>query len=253
MKLGKIDLSQIECRILNTVAGQWDVVEKFRNKEDIYIERATQFYGRPITRTDVAERGLGKQIELSCGYGAGGPSIVRTARAGTYGPPVYLTDAQGVQARNLYRDTHKAVVSYWHQAEELLSFLASGEPYSWPPLYIHDHRIFHPSGMWLDFTSLRWEKDHWEHKVRNGWRKTYGARLVENVVQFMARQVISEKIVKVTHETGLRIPLTVHDDLILAIPDGELFDRAVEIVSAPLTWLPECPISCEAKIGENLE
>ena len=49
--VGKIDLSQIECRVLNTVAGQWDVVEKFRQKKDIYSELASEFYGFPVDKS----------------------------------------------------------------------------------------------------------------------------------------------------------------------------------------------------------
>src|SRR5260370_22117085 len=125
-KLGKIDLSQIECRILNTLAGQEDVIEKFRNGVDLYSELATKFYGSPVDKSKPAERGTGKQLELSCGYGAGGPTIVRTARAGTYGPPVYLTDAQGVQARDLYRGTHPRVVRLWETAGRMLWHLRDG-------------------------------------------------------------------------------------------------------------------------------
>jgi len=98
-KLLKVDLSQIECRILNTIARQNDVVEKFRAGVDLYSELASQFYGFPVDKSKPAERGTGKQLELSCGYGAGGPTIVRTARAGTYGPPVYLSDERGVEER----------------------------------------------------------------------------------------------------------------------------------------------------------
>ena len=38
--LAPIDLSQIECRILNYLAGQEDVIEKFRKGEDPYIGTA---------------------------------------------------------------------------------------------------------------------------------------------------------------------------------------------------------------------
>src|SRR5258708_6425892 len=231
-KLGKVDLSQIECRILNTLAGQWDVVEKFRTGVDIYSELASQFYGFPVDKSKPAERGTGKQLELSAGYGAGGPTIVRTARAGTYGPPVHLSDSQGMQARDLYRGTHPFVVSLWKKADWILWALHDGASIAWPDwpfLTIHDHRIFGPDGTWLDFTSLRrvpmegqktipgriinesnsepltiippwkygWDfsqsvslsdfanlrglQAEWQHRVREGWRKTYGARLIEHV------------------------------------------------------------------------
>ena len=51
MKIGKIDLSQIECRLLNTVAGQWDIIKKFKVGTDIYSELASQFYGFKVDKS----------------------------------------------------------------------------------------------------------------------------------------------------------------------------------------------------------
>lgn len=280
--IGKIDLAQIECRILNTFAGQWDVVEKFRNGIDLYSELASQFYGFTVTKANESERGTGKQLELSCGYGAGGPTIVRTARAGTYGPPVYLTDDQGLAARDLYRGTHKQVVNLWSEATHILPILAAGSTVQWQCLEVHDHRIFHrQSGLWLDFTSLEYVtldtgEKVWRHRVREGYRKTYGARLVENIIQWLARLVISEAMVRIDSIIGVKMPLTVHDDVFCLIPKKgmhtrtkgflsaepyqdaaghttcEILDHCRRIMEQPLTWLPRCPISAEPELLEAL-
>jgi hypothetical protein len=265
-RIGKIDLSQIECRLLNTVAGQWDVVEKFKNGIDLYSELASQFYGQPVSKTEPDKRGTGKQLELSCGYGAGGPTIVRTARAGTYGPPVYLTDEQGMFARDLYRRTHPQVVKLWDTGNRFLWHLLDGSTVKWPgcPVVAHDHRLFHePSGLWLDFTSLeRFTVEEtgeviWRHRVKNGYRKTYGAKLIENLIQFLAGFPIRDAIVHARNELGLIVPLSVHDDVFVLTENhehGELkFNELVKFMSRPLSWLPECPIAVEAKLGEALE
>jgi DNA polymerase bacteriophage-type len=260
--IGRLDMSQIECRVLNTLAGQWDVVEKFRLGRDLYSELATQFYGRTITKADPAERGMGKQIELSCGFGAGGPTIVRTARLGTYGPPVYLTQEQGMEARDLYRSTHPGVVAYWDTAKRMLWHLLDGSTVQWGPMTVHDHRIFGPGGTWLDFSSLeRFEHPldgmAWRHRVKQGWRKTYGAQLTENVVQWLSRIVLSDAMVRIS-ELGFKIALTTHDDLVLIIdvergePEVQLA-RAVVEMQAPVWWLPNCPIACEAKLSGALD
>jgi DNA polymerase I-like protein with 3'-5' exonuclease and polymerase domains len=62
------DLSQIECRMLNWLAGEHWVLDAFAQGRDIYSELATAFYRRLITKSpDTAkERGMGKQVELSC-------------------------------------------------------------------------------------------------------------------------------------------------------------------------------------------
>lgn len=261
--VGKIDLSQIECRILNTIAGQWDVVDKFRAGVDIYSELASQFYGFPVDKSRPAERGTGKQLELSCGYGAGGKTIVRTARAGTYGPPVYLTDDQGEAAKHLYRETHTAVVELWRYGDAMIFALANGQDADWQlspqgcTLLIRDKRIFHPCGLWLDYSSLRWVDGQWWYQVRNGWRKMYGGRWIENIVQWLASLPIRHRMVKINRKFGWRIPLTVHDDVFMLVPNNdhekERFKVAMGIMGSPLDWLPECPIACEGELMEALD
>jgi hypothetical protein len=284
--VGKIDLSQIECRLLNTVAGQWDVVEKFRNGIDLYSELATQFYGFLVDKTKPAERGTGKQLELSCGYGAGGPTIVRTARAGTYGPPVHLSDEQGIAARDLYRGTHQQVVQSWKYANDvILPTLASGGTLDWGCMTVHDHRIFGPGPigdrLWLDYSSLEYTtfddgKPGWRHQTRTGWRKTYGAKMHQNICEFLGRLVISQAMGRI-RDLGLRVVLSAHDDVYILIPrDGlrssflvqmwheitgqendhvtaqQILQICAHEMARPLSWLPGCPIQAEAELLDAL-
>lgn len=264
-RVGKIDLSQIECRILNTIAAQWDVVEKFRAGVDIYSELASRFYGFPVDKTKPAERGTGKQLELSCGYGAGAKTIIRTARAGTYGPPVRLTDAQGLQARDLYRNTHPGVTQLWRYGEFCLFYLRTKQNVTWVlspdgcRLEIKDGRLFHPCGLWLDYSSLCYAEDGKTlmYRVRDGWRKMYGGRFIENVVQWLASIPIRYRMVEINRKFGWRIPLTVHDDVFMLVPNtaqgAEDFERAKAIMASPLDWLPECPIACEGELMDALD
>lgn len=328
--VGKIDLSQIECRILNTIAGQWDVVEKFRHGVDIYSELASLFYGRPVSKAQPAERGTGKQLELSCGYGAGGATIVRTARSGAYGPPVRLTPEQGVQARDLYRGTHRYVVNLWRDADiVMLPALVQNRDLVWPlspkgcSLVFKNKRVFHPCGLWLDYQSLEqgkqlmlkdgrikfisdaklsavldarasgealqrlpdWYMDEnnepqivgardnlvmdpgakvesyteggFTYKVRSVQKNMYGGRFIENIVQWLASMPIRHRMVQINRELGFKIPLTVHDDVFMLVPrtqEGiDKFERAKQIMSAPLDWLPECPIACEGELMDALD
>ncbi len=61
-----IDLAQIEARMLAYNAGQWDIVEDFRRGADIYSNFIQPYYGRPISKNTPSERGVGKQLVLSC-------------------------------------------------------------------------------------------------------------------------------------------------------------------------------------------
>lgn len=54
------DSAQIEARFTAWIAGQWDLVEAFRQGRDVYSEFATDVFGRHITKADETERFVGK-------------------------------------------------------------------------------------------------------------------------------------------------------------------------------------------------
>ena len=254
--LAKPDQSQGECRILNWFAGQLDVVERFRQGSDPYIGIASKFYGRPITKSDPAERGTGKQLELSCGFGAGAEKIVITAARGTYGPPVHLSAQDGVRAKDLYRSEHANVVRLWQVAGDILGYLASGRSFDWNVLYGEGGRLFHPGGNWLDYTGLRWdgESREWRLRSRFGEVKIYGAKLVENVIQWLSRIVTSEAMA-VLRSYEYPIVGMSHDDIWLLIPknsDIEAHRKFIETtMSGEPSWAPGLPLASECDIGET--
>lgn len=257
----KADKSQIECRILNYVAEQWDVIERFAAGEDPYVGIASKFYGRTISKADPAERGVGKQLELSCGYGAGGDTIVRTAKRGTYGPPVQLTPAQGIEARDLYRSTHPGVIAYWKQASRTISAIAGTEGcIAWGPLEVSSNKVS-LQGIPIWYPELHFHRDeesgeeYWRYKSRKGWVKLYGGKLVENVVQFMSRVDMSQSLLRILARTNIRPAQLEHDAAVWMVPN-DLVTPFTSIVETEMTrapvWLPGIPLACEITTGETM-
>jgi len=257
------DASQIECRMLNQVAGQEDVIEKFRRKEDPYVENASKFYGHEVykpksndPRRDEmeAKRGFGKQLELSCGYGAGGASIVRTARRGSYGPPITLTEAEGVQARDIYREGHQWVVALWHSASAVLEAMANGEAFSWVGSHVENKRLYLPSGLFLDYSTLhKDETGEWRVSTRNGEAKMYGPKLVENVIQAIARVHLGNAWLA-CRQAGLRVVSSEHDKLICVCRESEAEAAAAFLhqeLCRPPTWMPDVPLDSEGYISHT--
>ena len=256
--LATVDLSQIECRILNYLAGQNDVIERFRQGEDPYVGIASQFYGRSITKADAAERGTGKQAELSCGFGCGGPKFKRTAQLGIYAPPVKLSDEDAQRAVDLYRRSHRAVTAYWSEAGNILPWLAGGLEREWGPMTIKDHKVYAPNGVMMDYSQLAWHVDDetgeagWRLKLRNGYTRMWGSKLVENVVQFLARQVKSQAMLRIAR-AGLRPVLSSHDELTLLVKrDGheqEALDFCLQEMKCTPEWLPNLPLDAEGSLS----
>ena len=254
--LATVDLSQIECRILNTLARQDDVIENFRSGHDPYLGIASKFYGRAITKADTAERGTGKQAELSCGYGCGWRRFQSVARLGLYGPAVTLSDQAAERAVKLYRETHPRVVKLWAAADDLFPWLAGKltAPLWLDGLHIEDGKLYLPNGTWLNYQSLQWHDGGWRLQTRQGWQKLYGAKLIENIVQALARIILSDAGVRIAR-AGFRPVLSSHDEWSFLVPRDGQSPQALDFIMAemkqPPSWLPNLPIDCTGSIGER--
>lgn len=272
------DLSQIEYRLLCWLAGETEKLAALAAGIDLYSATASEFYGRPIDKSLPKERGLGKQITLSCGYGSGADSIQRTAKNGTYGPPVELTSVEALAARDLYRATHPAVVRFWDWcgkralpalakgAEEEYSILVPPDGGDEPPiLRIASHKIYLPNGTSLNYEGLRWarlsevypgqedgEGPSWWEVGRKGYTRTWGSHLTADIVQALARVVLMDILVRML-DRGYSPCLEIYDELVYCLPavDAEWARQELEAqMTTPPAWLTGCPLACEILVSE---
>lgn len=287
-KIGVVDASQIECRMLNEFAGQHDIVQKFREKRDLYSEGASGYYGETVYKAKDddprklemdGKRGMGKQLELSCGYGAGGPTIQATAKKGTYGPPVYITLEEAEAAKLYYRETHARVVDSWKYATEVIKTMERGDcDFMWNCVRIQcstearRKRIILPNGCQLIFDTLEWHiptqeecakiKNDWKHrgyfrmKTRKGWVDVYGAKLIENIIQALARVHLMTVMLRI-RAAGIRIWMRCHDELAMLIKDNQFAQATIEWCAAqmkiPPDWMPNVPLDAEYMLGDRYE
>lgn len=260
-----LDLAQIECRMLNVLAGEEDVVDAFRNGKDLYSEGASRFYGRTITRADASERHLGKVLELGCGYGMGAAKLRATCKAGALGgPPILLSDDQSESAIATYRGSHPNVVGYWGDAGRIIARIAGGPEVAWGPLTIRDHRVFAPNGAFINYETLHYHRkegeddpweDGWRIRTRNGFARLYGGKLVENFVQFLSRIVLSQAMLRMAR-LGARIVNCTHDEVLIVVPDGkaaEMFALCQAEMEKPPEWLPSLPLKVEGGISKRYD
>jgi DNA polymerase len=254
-----VDLSQIECRILNMLAGQDDIIERFRRGDDPYLETASAIHNRVITRDDKAERGIGKQAELSCGYGSGWRRFKSTARLGSYGPPVTLTDQDAERAVDIYRATHPKVCQLWREAGNLFPWLNGRLDRDFLScMRAHDGKLYLPNGTWINYQTLEWhigDEAYWRFKTRNGWTKMYGAKLTENFVQALARVMFAQACVRIAK--SFKPVLSSHDEWSFLIPRdnarnaGQAVAHIVNEMKRVPDWLPRLPLACEATVGDR--
>jgi DNA polymerase len=92
----------------------------------------------------------------------------------------------------------------------------------------------------------------WRYKDETGFQDIYGGKLIENVVQALARIIVMYQLLKIAKR--YTIPLTVHDSVV-AIARKDEAQEALSFIEECMRWIPKwaqgCPINCEAKIGAN--
>lgn len=263
------DLSQIEYRLILWVTGQLDKLEKLAAGFDLYCEFASQFYGEEITKEDKPRRGVGKQGILMGGYGAGRGTMISTAAGGGYGPPVFLSDAEGQRMVDLYRQGHPHVVAFWRWCDQALRVLASGGETSYRDglLRIANHKIHFPNGTALDYTGLRWatndevypdqkpegEGYSWWQPTRKGYSRIWGSKLTADIIQALACAVIKDVWVRMLKH-GYRPALQVHDELVYAI-QAALAEAVKALLlnemTTPPVWCADISLAAEIEISEN--
>lgn len=252
-----VDAAQIEARYLNWFYGQWDILQKFANGEDIYSQLATQFYKEHVDKSKPEKRGTGKQIELSCGYRAGTDSIQETARRGTYGPPVMLTKDEAKRARDLYRNTHPRVKIGWEDADlNILPALMRGDTGEWNPggkyaLQYAKHKIFFPGGAWMDYSNLhvglgKYGKPGFFRTTRAGVRAIHGGILTQNIMEFLARQFLAESMLHIAQR--YKVILCTHDEIVYLAEEAEAEQAlkfGLKVMSAAPAWAEGLPLAAE--------
>ena len=121
---------------------------------------------------------------------------------------------------------------------------------------IRDARIYLPNGAAINYQTLTRQNGGWQMQTRHGWTKMYGAKLVENVVQALARVVMSQACLRI-RRAGFRPVLSSHDEWSFLVPDDDNKEAALNFIKQEMTrvpdWLPGIPLDCEATLSERYE
>lgn len=257
-KLGIIDLSQIEDRMLCMCAGQWDAVEDYRQGRDPYVGLASEFYGFQVDkRLHPTERGTGKQMKLSCGYGSGAATFQRTAARGTYGPPIQIDEQRSRQAIDLYRAKNQAIVQYWKKCDDLLPRMAGRSGpihYEFGPCLVEKGRIILPNGIPMLY-NLEYDHDErcWRRKTRKGLVKIWGGVVTQNIMEGLCRLILSQACLKIVN-AGIRVTMLTHDEGVFLIRDDRYAQQTLEwcedVMSTSPAWMSDIPLECEGHLSD---
>lgn len=250
------DFSAIEARVIAWIAGEQWRLDVFNSHGKIYEASASKMFKVPIDEIDKGSplRQKGKVAELACGY-QGGVGALKSMGATEMG-------LKGSELQGLIDDWRAAnpqIVKLWGICERAartairdkkLVRINQGVTFSYEQGILF---IKLPSGRKLAYynASLTTNSNGMNSITYSGveqktkmWGRldTYGGKLVENIVQAIARDCLAEAVKRID-EAGYTIVMHVHDEVILDVPislDVEAY--VTEIMSNPIEWAPGLPL-----------
>ena len=253
------DFSAIEARVLAWLADEKWRMEVFANGGDIYCASASAMFGVPVEKHGVnAElRQKGKVAELACGYG-GGVGALKAMGADKMG----LSDADMQAIITKWRKANPKISNFWSIMEKCAKFAIrnrtkkkcrKGIAFECVGEYLFVHL---PSGRKISYFHPQIVKDingkekltyEGTSQTNSGWsvHSTWGGKLVENIVQAIARDCLATAMLNLNH-FGYKIVMHVHDEVIIEMPQGVgTLDRVLQLMRHPLKWAEGLVLNAE--------
>lgn len=259
------DFAAIEARVLGWVAGCDKMLSQFRKGEDLYKEMASKIYKVAIDAVTPEQRQLGKAAILGAGYGMGADKFYQTCLS--WG--IKIDEQLAHTAISTYRQTYHEVPTFWantekaaHNAVRTRQKMRVGKT-----TWFIDKGFLKcelPSGRCLHYYQPRFENNargnleltFWGEAngsaVRNG---TYGGKLVENIVQAIARDLMAEAMIRL-EKAGFEIVLSIHDEVVAEYAEEtkdvkEVVKRFEDIMAEVPSWASGCPIQASGWAGKR--
>lgn len=254
------DFSAIEARVIAWLAGEKWRLEVFNTHGKIYEASAAHMFKVPIQEITKGSdlRYKGKVSELALGY-QGGPNALIKMGALKMG----IAEDELPRLVSMWRNANKAIVRYWETVgDAAFNCVQQGESV----IISHGIRFFLrkgilfielPSGRLLSYLKPKISVNRMgmlalvyegmdQTTKKWGIQETYGGKLVENIVQAIARDCLAEAMMRVDKK-GYAITLHVHDEIVLEVPNekGSL-EEVNHIMSMPIEWAKGLPLKAES-------
>ena len=277
------DFSAIEARVISWLAGQEWRLEVFRTHGKIYEASASQMFHVPIEKIkkgnpEYALRQRGKVAELALGY-QGGVSAMRRMDVGHNLDDLSDDEVKGIVDR--WRETNSMIRDLWNIVDSaaitvitnggaqtirsettdaiitlaceldvitgtryMTILLPSGRKLYYPSPEIGVNRWGNPSVSYMgqNQTTKRWERV-----------ETYGGKLVENIVQAIARDCLAIAIENLEAQ-GLHVVFHIHDEVVIDTPawadEDTMLETVTKIITKPIPWAQALPLNADGWVDK---
>ena len=251
------DFSAIEARVIAWLAGEQWRLDVFRTHGKIYEASASQMFGVDIStiakgKENYHLRPKGKVAELALGY-QGSSGALMAMGAINMG----LTEEELPEIVRMWRNSNKRIVDLWYavgnaaaevvlngtrQAVNGILFSREGDLAKGLDFLT----VTLPSGRKLHYVSPGTRENSWgatvitykaPNQVSGKWEtaETYGGKLVENIVQAIARDCLAATILKLT-DKGYKIVMHIHDEVVLEASMDVTVKEVCDLMGEELKW-----------------
>ena len=110
-----------------------------------------------------------------------------------------------------------------------------------------------PNGMALSYPNLRYEAGQFVYNTDRDYVRTHGPRVTENVIQALARLVITDQMLDVQSLPQVDIVLQVHDEIIAIgskVNADDTMNQILEIMRTPPEWCNDIPLDAEGGVSK---
>lgn len=271
------DFSAIEARVISWLAGEEWRLEVFCTHGKIYEASASQMFHIPIERIkkgnpEYSFRARGKVAELALGY-QGGVGAMRRMDVGHNLDDLSDDDVQDIV--NRWRESNSRIRDLWYEMDSAaIQVISNGGTVRVKCLVlareydvqqgVYCMTILLPSGRKLYYINPSIGVNKWGNPsisymgVEQGtkkWRpiETYGGKLVENVVQAIARDCLALAIENL-EAAGLPIVFHIHDEVVIDTApfdtDENMLSRVEYLMTRPIPWAPGLPLNADGWVGQ---
>lgn len=263
------DLGQIEARLTAWLCKSRVLLEAFTDKKDPYALLAEAIFGRTIDPSvDKLERFVGKSGVLGLGFGAAAPKfytmVIRLARSlGMTLDTNFWTKELAEKSVKTYRGVNWETPRFWDFLQIILTreWIGTGGERMVGPVKIKQGAVVGPNGLEMRYadpgrtTAGYGVMGYGEVTYRYGARihKIYGARFLENIIQFLARIIVMNAACRLA-DRGYSFVIQEHDALGFIMPDKEV-ENCMKIVHEEMTrrpsWAKDLPLTAEVGYGQS--
>lgn len=258
------------CRVLNYIANQTDVLGVFASKGDVYSYTAAGVYGIPYSEINEGRkssdpeiaakykpiRNYGKTCALALGYGQGAAGFQKYALVNS-GINMSLDEAK--RTVTAWRKANYAAAGFWKTCDQALQVMVDGGQMYFGgqdgKMFFADGKRFllgrhvpgirMPNGLWLNYPNLHVDMSSGKPQFvydKVGYTgkplktKAYGGLICENIVQSLAFAIMKQQALWIAKYYP--IVMNTHDEWCVVVPRDQA-ETAAEYMARCMRTAPD--------------